>query len=236
MTATVAAALLGWATWLLGRRRDDAVRRLGLGLPSASGARGAAGLVAVASGWRGRRRLQQRRDTEAITFCAAFAAELRTGLAPAAALAFAAGELPVLGPRLGRAARAVGRGARLSEELELAASEEPCARLAAVAAVCAMGEVTGTGIAEVLDRVGRGLADDDEAAAELDALSAGPRATALVLACLPVLAVGLASALGLNPLRILLHTALGPALVAVAAAQEVAGLVWVRRITAAALA
>ena len=183
-----------------------------------------------------RRRRQRRQAAEAVTLCTSFAAELRAGLAPGAALASAAGELPGLGPRLGRAARAVGRGAHLSAELELAAVEEACPRLAAVAAVCAVGEVTGTGITDLLDRVGHGLAGEDEAAAELAALSAGPRATALVLACLPVLALAFASALGLNPLRILLHTALGPALVAAAVALEVAGLLWVRRITAAALA
>jgi tight adherence protein B len=236
VTPVLAAGLVAVATWLLAPSSNDAARRLGLVLPSGVARRRPLARAATgAAAWRTRRRLQQRRDAEAVTLCAAFAAELRVGLPPAAALASAATELPVLGPRLSRAARAVGRGAHLSDELELAAADEACARLSAVAAVCAAGEATGAGVADVLDRIGRGLASDDDATAELDALSAGPRATALVLAGLPALAVASANAIGLHPLRILLHTLLGVALVVAAAVLELAGLLWVRRITAVAL-
>ena len=79
------------------------------------------------------------------------------------------------------------------------------------------------------------MASDDEAAAELTALAAGPRATAIVLAALPAVAVALATALGLAPLRILFRTALGVALWTSAAALEVLGVWWVRRITVGAL-
>jgi len=182
-----------------------------------------------------RHRLPRLRSHEAVTLCAALAAELRAGLPPGAALASAASELATLGPRLARAATAVVRGALLGDELALAGTAEACPRLMVIAAVCAAGEATGAGIADALDRVGRGFAHDDESRAELAALAAGPRATAVVLAGLPAVAVALGTALGLAPMRILFHTALGAALVLVAALLELAGVLWVRRITAGAL-
>jgi tight adherence protein B len=229
--ATLAAMSLAGAAWLLIGAGSHASRRL---RPSATRDRRRT-IIGTAPAGLGRRRLQQHRDAEAVTFCGAFAAELRAGLPPAAALSSAAAELALLGPRLLQAAHAVGRGAFLGEELAQAAADSSCARLAAAAAVCAAGEATGSGIADVLDRVGRGMASDDEAAAELAALAAGPRATAVVLAALPLMAVALATALGLAPLRILFHTALGVALWTSAGALEVLGVCWVRRITAGAL-
>lgn len=226
MTALVAASLMAAAGWAVGRPSSRRLR------PSRPGAPLGAPTVARAR----RRELDRRRNGEAAALCSALAAELRAGMLPAPALAAAAGELRLLRPRLVQAARAAGRGASLPAELEVAAAELGCARLSLVAAVFAAAEVTGSGVADVLDRVGRGLVCDDEAVAELDALAAGPRATALVLAVLPVVAVAFATVLGLSPLPILLHTALGLALLLAAAVLEAAGLLWVRRITHRALA
>jgi tight adherence protein B len=225
----VGAASAAAAVWLLARTGGLAGRRL---RPVSPGKRDRPNAVMAVVR---RRRLDSVRNAEAVTLCAALAAELRAGLPPGPALASAAGELPSLGPRLGRAARAVGRGALLGEELALAGVDEQCARLAAVAAVCAAGEATGSGIADVLDRVGSGFATDDQSKAELAALAAGPRATTVVLAGLPAVAVAMGTALGLAPLRILFHTALGMGLWLAAALLEMLGIIWVRRITAAAL-
>lgn len=234
MRAALAAVSVAGAAWLLTGGGGHASRRLG------RSATGDGQWTILALSRLGRRRVQQRQDAEAVTFCGALAAELRAGLPPATALSSAAGSsaagaLPLLGPWLLQAAHAVGQGALLGEELARAAADSSCARLAAAAAVCAAGEATGSGIADLLDRVGRGMASDDEAAAELAALAAGPRSTAVVLAALPLVAMALATALGLAPLRILCHTALGVALLTSAAALEVLGVCWVRRITAGAL-
>ena len=226
MKGALGAASVATAVWLVTRSGRETARRLRcrrVGRPRGFATFGR------------RRRLDRARNTEAVTLCAALAAELRAGLPPGAALVSAASELPTLGPRLSRSAVAVGRGASLADELALVARTEPCPRLTAVAAVCAAGEATGSGIADVLDRVGRGFAVDDEAMAELAALAAGPRATAIVLAGLPAVAVALGTALGLAPTRILFHTVLGGALVLVALALELAGLAWVRRIAAGAM-
>jgi tight adherence protein B len=232
VTGVVAGASAVGAVWLLVRSGGQPARRLA---PAPARRRGRAASVSGLLRRQRGRALQRGRDAEAVTLCAALAAELRAGLPPAAALTSAAGELPLLGPSLMRAARAVGRGAALGDELAAAAADLASARLSVVAAVCAVGDATGSGIADVLDRVGRGLASDDEARAELAALAAGPRATAAVLAALPAVAVLLGTALGLAPLRILFHTAFGVGLWLTAALLEVLGIVWVRRITAGAL-
>jgi tight adherence protein B len=57
----------------------------------------------------------------------------------------------------------------------------------------------------------------------------------VVLALLPLLGLVLGSATGLAPVQVLLHTGAGWALALAAAAFDLAGLLWVRRITAAAL-
>jgi len=228
MISALGAVAAAATVWLLVRSGGHAVRRL----RTASGAYQPSAPAANRLARRLRRpRRERQRDAEVVTLSTALAAELRAGLPPGAALASVAGELPIMGTRLGMAARAVGRGALLGDELAVAAADLCCARLTVIAVVCAAGQATGSGIADVLDRVGGGFATDDESRAELVALAAGPRATAAVLAGLPVVAVGLGSALGLAPLHILFHTIFGLGLCVAAALLEVAGISWVRRIT-----
>ena len=229
MSQALGAAFAAAALWLLTPAGGQASRRL-RPLPARRAAHPPA-LVAVVQ----RRRRARFGEAEAVTLCSALAAELRAGLPPAAALASAAGELATLGPWLDRAATAVARGAPLGDELAVAGLAAHCQRLMVVSAVCAAGEATGSGIADVLDRVGRGFASDDESTAELAALAAGPRATAVVLAGLPAVAVALGTALGLSPMRVLFHSALGAALLLTAALLNLGGVLWVRRITANAL-
>lgn len=199
-----------------------------------------AGVVAAGMLRASRRRVgrlaQARRDADVVRLCFAVAAELRAGRTSAAALAAAAGQLQALGPGVAAAARAVGHGALPHEELAALAGVAPCPRLLPLASIWEAGAVTGARVAEVLERVGRALAQDDEAAAELGALSAGPRATTWVLCLLPVAGIALGTAVGASPLRVLLHTTLGVVLVAAAALLDLCGVLWVRRITAGALA
>jgi len=237
MTRLLGALSAAGAAWLLARSGPPAAKRLRNGPADGRATPPERWLPErwLPERWLRERRLVRLRSAEAVTLCAAFAAELRAGRLPAPALAAAAGVLPVLGSGLVRAATAVSRGAHLGEEIALAATALRCPRLAVIAAVCAVGDATGSGIADVLDRVGRGFASDDECSAELAALAAGPRATAAVLAGLPLLAVAFATILGLAPTRILFHTVLGGGLWLAAAVLELAGVMWVRRITAGAL-
>jgi len=66
----------------------------------------------------------------------------------------------------------------------------------AVVAAAQVADELGAPLAGVLDRVAEALAADDEAAADVAAAVAGPRASARVLGWLPVLAALLGAALG----------------------------------------
>jgi tight adherence protein B len=59
---------------------------------------------------------------------------------------------------------------------------------------------------------------------------AGARATTGLLACLPALGLLLGTALGADPLRVLLHSAAGLACLVVGGALEGTGLWWALRI------
>jgi len=230
-TATARGALLTVLSGVIG------VTALTAGVPPA-------GVLAAVLVWAGgrqlrrrarRRRAQDARDQEAVVLCFALACELRAGRSAADALAGAAEQLRAFGPGLMAASRAVGHGAKVHEELRALSDLESCRRLLPVASVWAATEATGARCADVLERLGRTLAEDDQAAAELDALCAGPRATAWVLSVLPAFGLALGTAIGASPLSVLLHTRLGLGLVVGGIALDGAGLAWVRRITATAL-
>jgi tight adherence protein B len=104
-----------------------------------------------------------------------------------------------------------------------------------MAAVWAASATTGARVADVLDRLAHGFTAEDDSRADLDALAAGPRATATVLCLLPLGGIALATVMGADPLALLLRSALGGLLLAVAALLDVCGVLWVRAVTARAL-
>ena len=199
----------------------------------------AAGPGAVlADAWVRRRRAARlvRARTAAITDVAfALAAELRAGHPPRAALAAAAAASTVLREPLTAAAAAVGSGATTLDELRLLARVPGCTGLTAVAAAWAVTEQAGGPVADVLDRLAAALDADCANAAALDATLAGPRATMLLLAALPVVGVALGESIGAHPTRLLLHHPLGWALLAGAALLDLLGVGWIRALSRGAL-
>jgi tight adherence protein B len=71
--------------------------------------------------------------------------------------------------------------------------------------------------------------------AELRAATAGPRASAAVLAGLPVLGLLMGSGVGADPWHVLTTTGTGQVLLVAGVALEAAGLVWSRRLVLRAL-
>jgi len=229
LTAATVAACLATAGGAAGA---TARRRL-------SGRASRAGPVAVlahaaSTRWTSGRR---RRDREAdvVRLAYALAAELRAGRPPGDALIAAAQHLPALGAQVAAAGRAISRGADVGTELETLADGSGSRRLRSVAAAWAATARIGAGAADLFDRLGESFDADDRAAGELAAAAAGPKATMVVLALLPLIGLILGAATGLAPAHVLLHTHVGWALALAAAAFDLAGLLWVRRITAAAL-
>lgn len=149
----------------------------------------------------------------------ALVAELRTGLPPDRALCAAQSER-VVWPR---AARAAQWGSQVAEALT-----EECPPLAACWRVNAR---TGAPMAPMVERLIDSRTDDAHTRTALAAALAGPRATARMLALLPVIGIGLGSLLGTQPLAWLLGPGL-PAFVA-GGVLAAAGAWWTHRITSA---
>jgi tight adherence protein B len=176
---------------------------------ASSGGPVAAGLAAMYSGLVVRGLIRRRRErvdegdlATGLDAVAGLAADLRAGAAPP----------PVL-----RSALAV-----------LQRSSD------AASAVCAAWQVsehTGAPLADVLDRVEAQLRTQNRIRRTAMAHTAGARATALLLAALPIGGIGLGYVLGVDPLHLLLRTPLGALCAALAAAFQLAGLAWSRRLS-----
>nr|WP_243742342.1 type II secretion system F family protein [Actinorugispora endophytica] len=175
-------------------------------------------------------RLRARRLRACVELCRALAAELRGGGAPATALGAAARETdPLLASELSGAVALAGAGHDPVPAL-LAAAERPgAAGLAHLAACWRVAASSGNGLATAVERLAEGLTQEEALRQELSAQLAGPRATALLLAVLPLLGLVMAGALGGSPLSFLLTTAPGLACLTAGGALNALGLWWTRR-------
>jgi tight adherence protein B len=99
-----------------------------------------------------------------------------------------------------------------------------------LAAAWQLSATTGAGLAEVLDDVAQTARARRQHQREIAALLAGQRATAALLAGLPVFGLGLGAAMGLHPLVVILSTPLGEAMLLLGVMLELVGLGWTDRI------
>lgn len=100
-----------------------------------------------------------------------------------------------------------------------------------VAAASAVAERTGAPLADVIERIEADARSTDRARATAAAQLAGARATAWLLAGLPVGGIALGYAIGADPLDVLLHTPVGAACALGAVALQIAGLSWAKRLS-----
>jgi tight adherence protein B len=199
----------------------------------------ATGLVLGTAAVRFRRSRDRRRRTVA---CAALLealevviGELRVGAHPAAASAVAAGEV---GGSVARAfavssARS-GLGGSAAQGLRDPHSIV-AAELSRIADSWAVAEQYGLGLGELLASARTDLFGRIRFRDRAEAALAGPRATASVLAGLPLLGIGLGEAMGAQPLSVLFGAGIGAVLLPLGAGLGCAGLLWTDSITKAAL-
>lgn len=168
-----------------------------------------------------------------ITLCATAATELRAGRQPNRAL-LAAGV-----PDLGEAGSAIMAAARYGGDVprafRAAAALPGADGLNGVAACWRVAVEGGAGLADGLERIAAALRAGRDQREELNAQLAGPRATALMLALLPACGLLMGTALGADPVRVLLHTPFGWVCLVVGGLLEWAGIAWTARIVAGAL-
>ncbi len=216
---------------------------VGLAVAPVTGLGGAAAAAAVTAlsthRWRSTRaaRRQAAERAELVDAIGLLVAELRVGAHPAAAAeAAAAGDRAVH-----RVLRSVAAGARLGAEVPLLlhrhAGTEPAIAdgLQRLASAWELADRHGVALAELVEAVRVDLEARMRIGNELRAQLAGPRATAVILGVLPLLGVLLGEGVGAGPVRVLLDTGVGQALLILGTALACAGTVWSDRIMTAAV-
>ncbi|MEV6318012.1 type II secretion system F family protein [Streptomyces sp. NPDC051776] len=177
---------------------------------------------------RERRRARERTATEVIELCAAVAGELRAGQQPNRALYEAVAGLN--GGAEASLKAAARYGGDVPEALRKAARRPGAEGLIGVAACWQVAADGGAGLATGLERVATALRAERGQREELHAQLAGTRSTATLLSLLPVFGLLMGSALGADPLRVLLHTPAGWVCLALGFLLEGAGLTWTAHI------
>jgi tight adherence protein B len=194
----------------------------------------AAAVAVVAGRVRMSRRAAACREAAALALVevtVGLAAELRAGRTGAQALAAVAPWAGPLQAPLASAAAAATAGASAAGGLLVAAAVPGAEPLRQVAAAWRVTEATGGRLAGVLDRLAAALDGELELRRELDSALAGPRATVVLLAGLPVVGLALGQSVGAHPLQLLLYRPLGWGLLAGAALLDAAGVFVMVRIT-----
>ncbi|MER5432897.1 type II secretion system F family protein [Streptomyces sp. NPDC002588] len=176
------------------------------------------------------RRAGERRGDAVIALCAALAGEVRAGRQPGEALQWAARDSGGLGEARAAVLAAARFGGDVPKALTAAARQPGAGGLLGLAACWRVAVDQGAGLAAGLDRLEGALRAERDQRADLRAQLAGPRATAVMLAGLPVLGLLLGAALGADPLRVLLHTGAGLGCLLLGGVLEAAGTWWALRI------
>ncbi|MBX7553838.1 type II secretion system F family protein [Streptomyces sp. NPDC048665] len=193
---------------------------------------GAAGVPVLRRVRRARQaaRDRERRADAVIALCGSLAGEVRAGRQPGEALPQAARDTGGLGDAQGAVVAAARFGGDVPGALATAARQPGAEGLLGLAACWRVAVDQGAGLAVGLDRLDAALRAERDQRADLRAQLSGARATAVLLAALPALGLLLGTAMGADPLHVLLHTGAGLGCLTVGAAFEAAGTAWAARI------
>ena len=234
MTATMASvALAGLAGWCLGGDAP-AVARLRRLMSKPRAASPIAHHPGRSSPSRRRwndptgRRETAHRRAAVIELCSGLAAELRSGATARSALIAASRDVPEVGQL---AAIATAPHGDVMQALRATAALRGGAGLRRLAACWQVSEGSGSALAPSVSRLAATLRDEEQVRREVAAQLAGPRATSVLLALLPAFGLAMGSALGADPLAVLVGTPLGQGCLALGLLLEASGLLWTARIT-----
>ncbi|MBO2464179.1 type II secretion system F family protein [Actinomadura violacea] len=228
MTHTIALAALCSAAsaWLLLGPSPAGARLARILVPPPSP--GGPALRAHVDAFRERRSRPARRRTSIIELCDGMAAELAAGRAPEEAFALSAA---VLDPHVAAELLKPGRPPpSIPDHLTELAHEPGAEGLRLLAACWRVGTERGGTLATVLDGLAAALRDEEAQRQDVSVQLAGPRATARLLATLPLLGVGLAAAMGAHPLTFLCGSIPGLACLLTGVAFNATGLYWTRHL------
>lgn len=198
-------------------------------LPVAAGAAGVPLLRRVRLAGEARK-ARERRGDAVIALCGALAGEVRAGRQPGQALPRAARDSGGLGGAQAAVLAAARFGGDVPGALAAAAREPGAEGLLGLAACWRVAVDQGAGLAAGLDRLEAALRAERDQRADLRAQLAGAKSTAVMLAGLPALGLALGTALGADPLHVLLHTGAGLGCLLVGGLLEGLGMWWAMRI------
>lgn len=193
----------------------------------------AAVIAATARRRNRRRRAGERRDRARRSVLAGLdvvIGELRVGAHPAVACESAATECDGGAAEAFRCAAARARLGGSAASGLTAGDSVVADDLRRIANAWAVAETHGLALAELLHAARSDLLGRSRFRARADAGLAGARATAAVLAGLPVLGVGLGQMMGAAPVRVLLGGGLGGVLLVIGTVLVALGLAWTDRI------
>jgi tight adherence protein B len=207
----------------------------------------AAALVAGTATARWRDRRERRAAAAAATglsdVLGVLVAELRAGAHPGAAVTAAvgthadapSGASPDVIRALDAVAAAAGLGGDIPVVLRAVGAVHLSAWLGRLADAWSLADRYGIPLADLLDAVRCDTEHRVRFAAEVEARLAGPRASAAVLAGLPLLGLALGQAVGAAPLRVLGETPVGQVLLVIGTGLACAGVLWSARLVSGAV-
>ncbi|MEL4503633.1 pilus assembly protein TadB [Luteococcus sp. H138] len=182
--------------------------------------------LALTGGWLGWQAHQQRRRRLAAADVAhatqTVAGQLRIGAVPSVALVSAA----VDSPCMERAAATQAIGGDVGQALRGAGAEPGREGLVSLARAWELGERTGAPIASLALQVSDQVRRDVAAKRLIDSELAGPRATARLLACLPLIGILMGKISGGDPVGFLTGTLLGQGCLAAGVVLACTGVLW----------
>jgi tight adherence protein B len=175
-----------------------------------------------------RARDAERNRTRLIELADALSAELRAGAPPREALWRAAGDQPSFAGVAAVARSPAGDVVSALRELAILDGGAAAADLATAWLVC---ETTGGRLAAPVARLAGAWRDDEQVRREVTAALAGPRATAVLLAGLPLAGIAMGAALGADPVALLRQPSVALVVLVPGLLLELAGLLWTAGIT-----
>lgn len=199
--------------------------------PQATGAWAGSGRAGswIARGWRRLRGRRTSRDAAraVLEVCDLLAAELMAGRPPGAALSLASRQWPPLEP----VSEAFSLGADVPTALRRVAESVPGAGdLRVVAAAWQVSHHSGRGLARALERVARGMRARRRTRRVVESELASARATARLVAVLPLAVLTMGSGAGGDPWAFLLTTPVGIGCLVVGGLLTALGLGWIELI------